>query len=592
MFRIDYRLKLILIICFTFITVTCLVTYLTPLKGYEISIYESTPLIVWILLLLSIFGGVSVIVHQSFTEQYKNSSFWLLGFFLLLLCRVVLLYIPFIRDYYTWDGDNISHIGSLKNIILTHSIPFGNFYPITHILLAEVLIISNLPIEFIVNYSTAILSVFYIVSIYLLSSVTLSTKKSQILSVAASCGVLFNQYNVYLMPNGWSIHYMIFLFFCYFKSLMDTRSIKYNLLFVTILILYPFFHPLSSILIVFMFMGIAVIRWSIYFQENHKIVLKDILSLSQINIILVEFVLFIFWIFSFSIFERNIHGLYNAATGGESLNVIADMQTTLNKIHFDYIDFIILTIKVMGDEIIFMFLTIIAFLILLKKHDIMGKKNNLLIVIILTYFFALFYIIYLLSIVPGLEILGAVRLIGYLPIFTPISAGFVLSYFISKRIRFSAIICVCIIMMGSIISIFSLYDSPYITRPTPEITRMDMFGSEWFFNYKNESLGDAFILSPTYRFGDGLFGCDRISIDESVIPDHFNYTNHTHLANSYVENKYALIRMFDRVIYKSVWTAVGRFNDEDFYRLEGDFTVNKLYSNGETTVYYMDVSKT
>jgi hypothetical protein len=588
MYRVNNKLKLTLIVCFIFITISSLVTFFTPLKGYEISIYESTPYIVWILLLFSILGGVSVIVHQVFTKQYKCSNFWLLGFFLLILCRVILLYIPFIKGYYTWNGDNISHIGALKDIVLTHNIPLTNFYPATHLLLAEVLLVSNLPIGFIVNYSTAIFSVFYIISIYLLSTVILSTKESQILSIAASCGVLFNQYNVYLMPNGWSIHYMIFLFFCYFKSLISASTSKYRFLFVITLILYPFFHPLSSTLIVFMFIAIAITKWSTYFQKKHKVVLKDFLALSQINIIVLESIMFIFWIFSFSLFERNIHGLYNAVTTGKSLNVIAEMESTLNRINFNYIDFIIITIKIMGDEIIFIFLTVIAFVILLTKYDQKERNNNLLIVIILTFFFAFFYIIYLFSIIPGFEILGGERLVGYLPIFTPIPAGFALSYLVNKKIKFSPIICVCIIMIGSMISIFSLFNSPYITQPSIEVTQMDMSGSKWFFDSKNESLGDIFILSPTFRFRAGLFGsANCVTVNESLIPDHFNYTNHKYLANSYLEDKYAVITMFDRTIYESVWKAVGRFNNEDFTKLENDFTVNKLYSNGETYVYYI-----
>jgi hypothetical protein len=69
--------------------------------------------------------------------------------------------------------------------------------------------------------------------------------------------------------------------------------------------------------------------------------------------------------------------------------------------------------------------------------------------------------------------------------------------------------------------------------------------------------------------------------------DHFGYANKTSLGSQYADNKYAAITRFDRVIYSTVWKEVGRFNDSDFEKLEQDFTVNKLYANGETDVYYV-----
>lgn len=580
---INWKVKLLAIFSFMLITFALFIAYSNPAIGYELSIYESTPFVVWIALILSIVGGVSLILHQVYVEQYKWNNFWLVGFLILILSRISLLYIPFIRGYYTWRGDNISHIGFLKDILMTHAVPSDNFYPAVHLFLAQVQIISGVSIEFIVNYSTALFSIIYVISIYLLSTTIVSSRKAQILSVAAIGGVLFNPYNVYLMPNGWSVNYLPLLFFIYMKFAGNNLAIPYKLLCIIILVLYPFFHPLSTIMIIAMF----IIMWIIYLIHNWTTLKSNKSSvLNPINVILIEIAIFLPWIFSFPVFDNNIRRLFNAIMNDVSVNNIANMEITLNKINFDYFDFMEYIIKTMGDEIIFLVLTIIAAIILLKYYAEKRKNENLLTLIAFTSFFGLLYGAYLFNIIPGLENVAGIRLLRYLPIFTPIAAGFVFSYIIKKN-HITLIICLVIIMTASTLTVLSLYDSPYITRPTPGITRMDIDGMKWILDVRNTDIATTSIMSPMYRFADGILGRNGHNINhyEPTIPDHFNYTTYKYLGESYVKDRYAVITLFDRIIYTTVWKVVGRFDKDDFEKLDEDLTVNKIYSNGETYVY-------
>ena len=212
-----YKLKILAIACFILILFSSFVAYSHPAKGYELSIYESTPSLVWFFLIFSITGGVTIIVHQVYTKAYKSSNFWLFGFLILILSRMTLLYIPFIRGYYTWRGDNISHIGAVMDVLLTGHFATDNFYPVTHILLAELISISGAPIELIVNHSTALFSVFYVVSIYLLATTVLPERGQQLLVFAVIGGVVFNNFEVFLRPNALSFLMLPLVFFLYFK---------------------------------------------------------------------------------------------------------------------------------------------------------------------------------------------------------------------------------------------------------------------------------------------------------------------------------------------------------------------------------------
>ncbi|MCZ7355874.1 MAG: hypothetical protein O8C66_08885 [Candidatus Methanoperedens sp.] len=593
MARIDCKLKIVAILCFVFISLSTLIAYTNPSKDFELSIYESTPISVWVLLIISIAGGVAIIVHQVYTKEYKYGNFWQLGFLILILSRVTLLYIPFIRGYYTWNGDNISHIGFVKDILFTGHIPSDNFYPITHILLTMLISSSGAPIELIVNHSTALLSIFYVVSIYLLATTALSSREAQLLSVAAIGGVLFNGYDVYLMPNGWSILYLPLVFFLFFKSLLNRFPLEHKLLLVVTLVLFPFFHPLSSLMLIIMILTIGVISCLIHIIGNKNVFWHNIPYLFPITSTFIVLTILLPWILSFQGFKINIHLLYNALTTGYGQDVIAQMGERLNKINVHGLDFVNLILKIMGDDIIFLVLSIIAAIILFKNHEERKRNNNLLVFIGITFVVGMMYVAYLFNIIPGLGNIGSQRLLAYLVIFTPISAGFTLKHFINKKNYISAIVCIVIIMMASIISILSLFPSPYILQPNVQVTQMDMYGVKWFVDNKDRKISDTVIMSPTYRFADAIIGSNEVNKRTDIkhfslqIPDHFNYYLNKYIGESYTEDKYAVITEFDKTIYDTVWKVVGRFHKEDFEKLEMDKTVDKLYNNGELNVWYV-----
>lgn len=589
------KIKIVAIICFAFIAALDLIAYTNPAKGYELSIYESTPFIVWLLLILSITGGVTIIIHQLYTEEYKNSNFWLIGLLILILSRMSLLYIPFIRGYYTWRGDNLSHIAAMKDVLLTGHTASDNFYPITHILLAEIISVSGVPIELIVNHSTALFSIFYVVSTYLLATAVLPKKDAQLLSVASIGGVLFNRYDVYLMPNGWSILYLPFVFFLFIKS---SKSLEYRLLLSVMLTLYPFFHPLSSVVLVISFLVIGFVNILLYIIEHKKISLNNILCDFPITQVLIVLGILLPWILSFPQFHPNIRSLYTALTTGHSPNVIAQMSATLDKINVHGFEFVKLVIKIMGDDIIFLSLSIVAATIIFrrsyKNNKELKNNKNLIILLSITFVIGITYAAYLFNIIPGLRSISSQRLLAYLVIFTPIFVGYTFQNFLVKiRNYITASLCILVIMAASMISILSLYPSPYVIKPNLEVTQMDMRGFEWFINYKSKNIGCTHIMSSPYRFADAILGDDKEDKRSDIehyapqIPDHFNYTAHERLGESYKKDRYAVITKMDKIIYDTVWRVVGRFHKEDFEKLETDETVDKIYTNGECDIWHI-----
>jgi len=623
--------KLVAILSILFSTLAIGIAFQNQAQGYELSIYDSTPFIVWFSLILSITGALFIVIYQIFTKEYLSSNFWMIGIFILLLDRLILLYIPYIRGYFSWRGDNISHLGYLIDIITYGYIPSDNPYPISHIFLVIFNTITGISENIVVNYSTGIFSTLYVISIYLLATTILYTKKEQILAIT-SVAVVFFSYNVFLMPNGWSQLFLPLLVFLYFKSLEKYNSSEYKLLFVILLILYPFFHPLSSLYIIFMLSFIGIILFLMYFylidgKNNLKLInnLKKYLFVGQLTsgfiknletgvntlilmrndkyafpltAILIEIVILFPWILSFQSFHLNLKMFYNSILTGTNPNVLEGMQNTLNKINVSGFDFIQLFVKLEGANLIFLGLFVISLFILSKQRYDLQKNKNLLLLSGITIFTGFIYASYLFGIVPGIHAIAAQRIKSYITLFTPISVGFVFFYFfqkglIVKKVNLFPILCILIIFTASTLSIYSLYPSPNVIQPNPSVTQADMQATEWFVFHTPRVVLTTHIMSPIYRFVDGVVGpTERAymlgpTYKHSTVPDHFNYTKMNKLGESYSEDRYMLITRLDSVIYDTVWSAVGRFNRQDFEQLLEDTSVEKLYSNGETNIFFI-----
>ncbi|MCL4417461.1 MAG: hypothetical protein M1365_12335, partial [Actinobacteria bacterium] len=233
---IRYLKIVVAITSFVLLAIALLIAHESPAIGYELSIYSATPLAFWVCLFLGFTGGIGILIHQIVTNGYRDSYFWLIGLLILILSRITLLCLPYIRGYISWAGDNITHLGLVKDILFGGHFAGDNYYPITHILLSQVITVTGIPDNFVVNLSTTVFSVIFILSMYLLATAILPHRGQQLLVLILTGGVMLGGgYNVLLMPNGWSIFLMPLLFYCYYKRAI----ISVRILFIILLVLYP-----------------------------------------------------------------------------------------------------------------------------------------------------------------------------------------------------------------------------------------------------------------------------------------------------------------------------------------------------------------
>lgn len=598
-----FIVKLSFIVCFIALILVESIAYLTPQRGYEVSFYSSTPSIIFVLVGVAIVGGIYILFQQAVSENYRNSKIWIGGFLLLLLTRMIILYLPYIRGYYTWMGDNSTHLGLVKEALIKGYVDSNNFYPVSHILLTQVALVTSLPADFVANHSTAVFSILFIIGIFLLAKLVFDDGKPIILTIAAVGCVIFSGYELYLMPNGWSCLFLPFAIYLIIRSMGSKQNVSFQILALVAIVLFPFFHPFSTLLLLLL-LFIFVIITSAFRNEHifHRFV-PSVLRANTTNpyprfnnmslfLMGIGITIWSLWIVSFHSFNANIRSLVSAIITSETVDVVGAMAEKAGKMDLNLIDIFILLIKDYGDELFFVATFFVGIFIFIKYRRYFSHADSLLLISIPPITFSIFYLVYFFGLAPGLDSINATRVHPYIVLFAPIFTGIFFCYALSKKRPIVTYFCFILIVMPALLALFGVFPDPYLHRPTPDITEMDLSGMGWSFQYKDIDIPYAYIMSPPDRFADIILGRTerekRSDIDHMVkIPDHFDYRQNRYLGESYATNSYAAITKFDTILYDTAYKQVGRFHSADFDRLQADPTVNRIYSNNESTVYFI-----
>ena len=402
--------------------------YLNPAWGYELSLYDKTPLVVWLSLLCCFIVSI-VVILRIVQQDVKTYTVFYIGACIVLLLhfRLVLLNIPSIRGYYSLLGDHLTHTGLIKDIS-QYGHPFeGNYYPLAHILVSEISQILDIPIEPIQNVIPSLYSIFLFASLYLLSTTIFTEQKLKYILVITSAGALFSAYHVYFMPNGLSF---LFLPFCLYLFLKGMVIPKYVPLLLIVLISYPFYHMLGSLVLIF---TLVMVGGTYYFlSKTVDSIMCGKIARILISSVLIEFVAITYWIFHFDYFNYNIEHFIKAVfEWNEGTIEIQDMQNKLGMLGLDGTDFFELFLFSKGAVSIYLCFLVIATILLTmqyRRHDAATVNKPLVGIIVLIYSCGILYAAHLFGIVPGLGNLSASRLLNYAGFYLPIPAALVVGY--------------------------------------------------------------------------------------------------------------------------------------------------------------------
>lgn len=606
--KTNRAMKLIAIICFALIIVAVLIVWSSPAVGYELSIYSETPLFYWIISIIALICGIGVVIQQLVSRNDEQKLLFASGIALIMFVYVAMLSLWIIRGYALWcNGDPLSHLGWIQNLLSEGHVEEGNMYPIAHIYAAEVSLISNLLPVVSLKYMPLLMGTLYVAFIYLLAKSVLPERGHVILATIAGMAFLGGWF-LNFTPNHLSNMLFPLILFLLMMS-FSYASFQWKLLFVIAIAVIVPFHPTPAMALLAILLGIwlanriqCVWRKSSFVTNgrNFKFSFAAFATL---------FIWFWMWWSSFSsVFDRVTRNFYRAMTGAGETPFMGIMSSIEIGASYGY-SVVTQFFRVYGGIIVYMMLALIGLFFLRKR--VSSKEKIGAIVPLYGALVALCVGLMILYLNPAGSSLGfgVGRFIIYPVLLCTVFTGFTLYELIrasSRKRQFAHKIIPLFVVAIFVASFFNgglkLYPSRYVLTANQHITYSQIAGMNWFLPSKSYHIGiESMTLAPG-RFADFILSpSERAQHEYEYLPKHipgydnkwrvaahFGYDSHSSLEEVYDKDVYLVLSEKSKV-YQDIFPEVPEFQllAVDFEKLEQDVAVDKLYVNNGFNVWYV-----
>ena len=619
-------IRSIAILSFVLTIAALIISWNSPATGFEASIYSHTPISVWLFFFFSIVCGISIVVHQVYTKEYKGSSLWVVGLLLVVFPWVSILLLPTIRGYLlSGNLDNLVQLGHTTTIISTGHASAHNSYPASHIFVAALSQIVNVEPIVLFRYIPVLFNVLYVVSMFLLARCILPHKGQAILVTAAAAIIAFRSVSMFpwnLASLTLPLALLLFVRGCG----LHAASIRwgFRFLFIFVLLVFPFFHILvaftiSLILLAIWFSGKLWVAWS----KRPTFVNKNLVFIIFAFTIL--FICSIVWVKSLPVWEWSLASLEVSATGfippfsAEAWLTPQEIEMGVGYSHFQILLRNILYaqsygysvaaqfLKVYGVPAVYLSLALLAFFMLRRRRFANPELGNLFswygplaicaIVLVTLYMTNL-------AAWPG-------RLVYHMAIISALFVGFVF-YEILERVRSSSgkmrilstlfvFLIPLVLILGCVNRVLMQYPSSYnFACYDHQLSRTEVAGMDWFLHNQDTTTGTVQIHLLYSRYADFLLTPEERMQREKLPgwftfqrpPFHFGYPEYSTVGAVCEEDNYMVLGELDEVMYEEILPRMAeyRFSRSDFDRLEDDPSLDRLYANGEFTVWFIHAS--
>lgn len=558
-------------------------------SGYEVSIYEAFSPDFWFLYILIIFSSIGL----SFHSILKNTNWWKGYLAIILIMNLLVLFLPIIRGYefYGRGGSDVYyHLAGAKHILNTGLIMESDIYPIIHIITA---ILNIIGLSDSLHLTTIISSTFYIVylfSLYALGRAMMKSERGGALLAIFGSPFLFSFGHFAFYPFLFSLFLLPLVLYCICGANCIDKKNRYYLCLVPLILFIVFCHPMTTIIL-------SITLITLYIHSRVILKYYPTRGLNIMTLLSIVGIAFLYWYISFASVKDMAKRSLLAIIGIADADTILDHNVNLiQQSGASLLSIIEMYIKVYGSITIYLIVgTFISFIFISRffaKRELAGEMA--------------YGLLFFTSITYGLALIT-----GYFIIFEPIrAASFAIvmativcgagTYFLIKEARTKCkraiigLIMTGIVCSVSFLTLFGVYYSPWTSSIGAHITEMDNSGTNWFLDYSDESIPLYSNVGPLSKYIIYYYEQNQIEVRKPTIiideiPSHFGYYDNNHFSHSLnnIETNYSYI-VTNEMMRRSGFVGLDETKDlrkyflqEDFYRLELDPTVNKIYINGE-----------
>jgi hypothetical protein len=577
---------------------TCAVALATPpADGYEISIYDAFPFYFWFMILLPILVPFLMLMQM---HWHFSKGLWLVLYWNAAASLFLFLSLPLVRGYAFYNGgDSLSHLGIIKDLLLSGHIDSTNFYPIIHIWILALSSFSQNNPSTIMLYTPQFFTLFYAISMFLLTRVLEPKTALSKIVLALALVPIFGVYHICVFPSSEAFFVIPFAMYLLLRSRRSdsTNSLAFSTSFVLLMAILPFFHPETALF--FLLIMIAVYcasRFSRRARSADKQLLRS-LGRSTTPMLILVATLGIWFLVSVG-FGGTIKAVYESFVLNLGQAPIGIYAESLSKAHASLVELLDLLIRMYGTSLVFIGIATISTTIVIVR--ITGKRD---VAASDTLLSTLFSVLLPLSAVFMLrDLIIGERPMKYLMLISTVIVGSLTLSLSNRESRhrfwkpigkLPYIVALAAVLSASTIAVFTTYPSPIDVQPNYQITQAEFSGMGFFFDYRNPNLQTMELTINQIRFKDALFGKEyympNLRYGNVTIPvSHFGYDTNSTLGAHYVQDQYLLFNALTKLLYPKVYgdfPNTWRFTSRDFQKLSNDSSTNLVFSNGDIELY-------
>lgn len=570
--------KLLAIVSFILLTRNLFLLKFVQPVGYVVDIYSMFPLNFYLALMFCYLVGTFLVLNG------KKA----LGTLILCLNHFEILIIPYMLGYYLMGrADDMTYIGEYLQIANSGHFASWDIYPASHIIGASISVISNLEAHSTSFIIPIVFSFIFIAGIYLFSRLLFSDSCIHSLVLVSSFILYLGTYNFLNVPHALFFALMpLYLWILYKYSKMH-NNVSIPIIFILMTLLIPFTHPfiILFLVIVFLFHMLPKILPATYME----VLLIPKIKVNSFLILVISFM--VWFIYNNTImlsFRRRYLSFINIA----SESVFFKTTDKLAKINFNILEYIKLISFFYGRYIIPTLFIFICIIFIYFNRDVIKKDSFKKYPYLIALYVILLFTQIILLINPLIshqpDRIVNLNFIVYAQV--PLFAYSLYLLFLEKSKSYSRIILVCgILLFVWSLTLFGGFDSPNVSRTNVALTYNEVYGMEWFYEVKDNSL-ITLPLTQLNRFYD-LSGNHYKADSLNFFPDHFGYSNNS---NNLMQinfkpglQSYIVILTIDELLYQEVqgYINVGRYNKSDFVRFRKDLSVNKIYASTNIEIF-------
>ena len=584
----DLQRFLVALIALCTIGISAWVLIIPPARSYE-ELYGAYPDAFWALFAVGFAAAVIVFVMSAI----RDDEYWKLA--LTFVCVIYFLFnlLPLFRGWAMYGrggADVLAHIGYAKTLLATNYLPANDFYPSVHVLLAEFRMF-GVPFRTVSPMLSGFFSVVYLLGIYLLMQQLTGKKRIGVATLAIAVVPLYSKFQHSFHPAIFS--FMMFPAYLYvFDRYRTTESMQYLGLTLLLSLVLIIFHPVTSIYaLVALFVSIAARL--LYGRVSR-------LSFDYRNDVPVLLFLATVWAIWYARFPGIREGLETAVSfgGGGPPSVASSYggqqlaaSHSLQQAALGFVD---------NYGPIFFVCTLAAIAALISLLRLWNGTSKLPEIWLSTQFTA-GVVISLVTILTYVIAYHPVRNSRYMILMGTLLAGLLLYWLLhagllrERRLQRTAAVVVVVLLLATVpVATTNSYHS------WTHMTHTEKDGTEWFYEHASpDNLAVSHGLSAKmqmYVRGSRYDTSRFVGFgDDSPMPRYFGYRTHDRVGQVVGETPtYIVTKEFDTEFYKALKKFVRKesivYTEATLERLDRDPTVDKIYSNGDYTVRFVNES--